>query len=43
MQRVLLWFSLVELVGAEPLVFGGVPVDGEYLPNLGYDVVEGSM
>lgn len=36
-------YGTVELVGEQPLCVGGFVVDGEYLPNLDYDVVGGAM
>lgn len=33
-------YGTVELVGSQPLCIGGIAVEDEYLPNLGYDVVE---
>ncbi len=33
-------YGAVELVGSQPLCIGGIAVEDEYLPNLGYEVVE---
>lgn len=33
-------YGTVELVGSQPLCIGGIAVEDEYLPNLGYDVAE---
>lgn len=32
-------YGTVELVGSQPLCIGGIAVEDEYLPNLGYEVV----
>ena len=32
-------YGAVELVGSQPLCIGGIAVEDEYLPNLGYEVV----
>ena len=32
-------YGTVELVGSQPLCIGGIAVEDEYLPSLGYEVV----